>query len=74
MSEHLPVVSGKELIRVIEKCGWQIRRQTGSHVLLYKPDSGVTLPVPNHKTVSKGTLHAILKDADITIQTLRKLL
>jgi predicted RNA binding protein YcfA (HicA-like mRNA interferase family) len=74
MSERLPVVSGKELVRVLTSLGWYVHHQTGSHIILYKAGSDRTIPVPNHKTVAKGTLHSILKDAGIEVQDFRKLL
>jgi predicted RNA binding protein YcfA (HicA-like mRNA interferase family) len=74
MSEHLPIVSGKQLVRVLGRFGWEVQRQTGSHIILHKIGSAFTLAVPNHKTVSKGTLRSLLKDAEIEVHEFRKLL
>ncbi len=70
----LPSLSGKDLCRVLEKEGFVLIRQTGSHRIYQKQtDEGkVTIPVPVHsnKPLKKGTLHAILKKAGITKEKL----
>ena len=55
----LPVISGKELIKILERDGFQIVRQKGSHVSLYKGDFRTVVPL--HNDLSKGTLFSILK-------------
>jgi predicted RNA binding protein YcfA (HicA-like mRNA interferase family) len=50
MSERLPVLSGKELIRILERQGWSVRRQTGSHIIMFRNEGEQTLTVPNHRT------------------------
>jgi predicted RNA binding protein YcfA (HicA-like mRNA interferase family) len=74
MSERLPIVSGKELVRALKQCSWYIHHQTGSYIIMYKEGAPGTIPVPNHKTVAKGTLHQILKDAELSIGAFRSLL
>lgn len=74
MSEHLPIVSGKQLVRLFGRLGWEVKRQKGSHIILYKPGSPISLCVPNHKSVDKGTLHSLLADAKLEISEFRKLL
>jgi predicted RNA binding protein YcfA (HicA-like mRNA interferase family) len=69
-----PVVSGAELIRALERDGWQVVRQRGSHVRLKKPNRRNALVVPLHKEIRKGTLAGILRDAGLTPDELRKLL
>jgi len=58
MSSKLPVVSGEKLIRALEKLGYEVVRQKGSHVRLYPPaDSGrKPTTVPLHDELAKGTL------------------
>jgi predicted RNA binding protein YcfA (HicA-like mRNA interferase family) len=56
-------VSGTQLARLLEKYGYQITRQTGSHIRLTTQMNGehhVTLPV--HKELRVGTLSAVLTD------------
>ena len=58
----LPVVSGKEVIKALSKIGFKHVRTKGSHAILNKEtDKGkVTIPVPLHKELAKGTLKSIL--------------
>ncbi len=74
MSERLPVVSGAQLIRVLEQLGWQVVRQRGSHVRLRHPDRENFLVVPLHKELKKGTLSGILRDSLVDREELRRLL
>jgi predicted RNA binding protein YcfA (HicA-like mRNA interferase family) len=74
MSERLPVVSGKEFIQMMERLGWLVQRQTGSHIILSSPDRKRTLPVPHHRTLDKGLLHSLIKQAGLTTKEFRKLL
>jgi len=61
----LPVISGYELIKILTKrFGFRILRQKGSHVTLTNDISFITIPL--HEELDKGTLNAILKDADIS--------
>ncbi len=48
----LPVMSGREVVRVFEKHGWEIARQRGSHIILVKTGENTTLSVPDHKEVA----------------------
>jgi len=74
VSERLPVVSGAQLIRVLEGLGWEVARQRGSHVRLRHPDRSTFLVVPLHRELKKGTLNGILKDAGLEREELRRLL
>ncbi len=74
----LPDVSGKDLSKVLEKDGFTLARQTGSHRIYQKvTDEGtITVPVPMHtnKSLKKGTLLAILRKSGITKERLKFLL
>ena len=69
----LPVISGKKLIKVLSKIGYYVRDQRGSHVHLRHPVRN-PLTVPAHKTIARGTLKSILKDAELSIDELLELL
>jgi predicted RNA binding protein YcfA (HicA-like mRNA interferase family) len=62
VSPKLPQVSGQDLVRFLEKLGYQIIRQKGSHIRLRKIMSigEHNISIPNHKTIAKGTLNDIL--------------
>ena len=70
---RIPIVSGKATIRTLAKIGYYIRSQKGSHVHLRHPTKRA-LTIPNHKTIAKGTLRAILKEAELSITDFLKLL
>jgi predicted RNA binding protein YcfA (HicA-like mRNA interferase family) len=74
MSARLPVVSGAQLIKALERRGWQVARQRGSHVLLKHPERTRSLTVPLHKELKRGTLAGIIRDAGLTVEELRELL
>ncbi len=66
----LPRISGKEIIRALERLGFFRVRQKGSHVTLIKQTvngkRGCTVPL--HETVAVGTLSSILRQADVNIE------
>jgi predicted RNA binding protein YcfA (HicA-like mRNA interferase family) len=74
VSGRLPVVSGAQLVAVLERLGWQVVRQRGSHVRLRRPDRSVFLVVPLHRELKRGTLNGILRDAGLDRDELRDLL
>ncbi len=63
-------ISGGETIRKLEKLGFKIIRQRGSHVVLKKqtPDGDIGCVVPLHKELAIGTLQGILKQAKVSIE------
>lgn len=54
MPPSLPHLSGAEAIRALQKLGFVVVRQKGSHVILRRGSSGCV--VPNHKEIKLGTL------------------
>jgi len=72
----LPVVSAKDLIRALEKEGFHVTRQKGSHVILQKRAASETLTavVPYHDEIAKGTLKSILRKTKLSPEHLIKLL
>lgn len=72
----LPVVSGKEVIKALSKIGFEHIRTKGSHAILNKQtEKGkVTIPVPLHSEVAKGTLKSIMNQAELNLEDLLKLL
>ena len=73
---RLPVVSASELIKVLEKEGFRVVRQRGSHIVLQKrtEESTITTVVPNHKELALGTLRSILKRTGLSAEDLIRLL
>jgi predicted RNA binding protein YcfA (HicA-like mRNA interferase family) len=62
-------MTAKEVIKLLEKNGWSEARQTGSHKIFKHPNNQNNIPVPVHsgKDLKKGTLHDILKKAEIKL-------
>jgi predicted RNA binding protein YcfA (HicA-like mRNA interferase family) len=60
----LPVLSGAEIITMLEKLGFQQVRQRGSHVVVRRGSSGCVVPL--HSEVQRGTLAGILHQAGLT--------
>jgi len=66
MSPKIPRdVSGKKLIKVLSKYGYEVTRQDGSHIRMsIKTIEGVkSVTVPNHDPIKLGTLMSIINDA-----------
>jgi predicted RNA binding protein YcfA (HicA-like mRNA interferase family) len=54
-------VSADRVVRVLEKNGYEVVRQKGSHVRLrFQGTPTHSVSVPNHPELKTGTLHAIL--------------
>jgi predicted RNA binding protein YcfA (HicA-like mRNA interferase family) len=68
MGSALPVMSGREVVRVFESLGWEVVRQTGSHIIMTKEEKLVTLSVPDHREVAKGTLRSLIRTAGLTVE------
>jgi len=67
MGSKVPVISGREVVRTFEKFGWVIARQASSHIILTKAGEIVTLSVPDHKEVARGTLRSLIRSANLTV-------
>ncbi len=65
-------VSGKELVKILEKHGWILLRVQGSHHIYGKTGNDVRLSVPVHKNqdLKIGLLKHLLKQASLTEQDL----
>jgi predicted RNA binding protein YcfA (HicA-like mRNA interferase family) len=72
----LPVVSGKELVNALEKAGFVVVRQKGSHVSLQKitAEGIYRTVVPLHNKLAKGTLLDILHQTGLSKEELIDLL
>jgi predicted RNA binding protein YcfA (HicA-like mRNA interferase family) len=68
MPPKLPTISGKEVVRRLEKLGFMVARQKGSHIVMRKNSQGCV--IPNHKEIKVGTLSGILKQAGVTVDEL----
>ncbi len=70
---RLPVVSGDECIKALQRLGYHILRTRGSHVWLVCPGRA-PVPVPRHRELGRGILRKILNTVDISADEFMKLL
>lgn len=73
MSERLPRLTARDIVRVLERRGFVLSRTSGSHCI-YKSATGnrATVPVHSGKTLHPKVLQSILRDADMTPDDLRE--
>ena len=64
---RLPVLSGKQVCRILEKHGFSEVRRKGSHIVMQKklPNTTITIPVPDHKELRIGTLLSIIRQSGL---------
>jgi predicted RNA binding protein YcfA (HicA-like mRNA interferase family) len=71
----LPIITENKLIKILTQIGFEVMRQKGSHVRLRHEDGRVvTIPIHSNKTIGKGLLLKILRDAKLTQEELIDLL
>ncbi len=73
----LPVVSGKQVIKALQKIGFEKVSQKGSHIKLQKIEHNrtITVTVPNHKVLKRGTLrNGIINAIPLSVEEFTKLL
>ena len=63
----LRVLSGKEVCKILEKYGFKEVRRKGSHIVMQKrvKNSTITVPVPDHKELKRGTLLSIIRQSGV---------
>ncbi len=62
---RLPVLSGQEVVRTLERLGFEQVRQRGSHVVMRRGELGCVVPM--HKEVKTGTLAGIIRQAQLSV-------
>lgn len=68
----LPLLSWRDIVKALVKAGFQVARQKGSHIILVKDE--YIVPIPKHKEIKRGLLHAIIIEAGLTREEFLKLL
>jgi len=64
---RLPVISGRECVRALERAGFHLKRQTGSHLILRRDAPFAQVVVPDHRALDRGTLRAIIRHANLSV-------
>lgn len=74
--KQFPALEAKAVIKGLQKVGFQIVRQSGSHVVLkrVKDKRRTVVPIHSKKILKRKTLKAILVDADLALEEFMKLL
>lgn len=62
----LPHISGAQAVKIFERLGYVVMRQSGSHIVLRKGSSGCV--IPNHKEIKTGTLAGILRQSGVSAE------
>ena len=72
---RLPRLKGKELIRILEKLGFEVVRSRGSHFFLRHADGRVTtVPMHSGEVLGRGLLRSILRDVELAVDDLLRVL
>lgn len=69
----LPSVSYREVLRVLMRIGFEQKRQSGSHLIM-ESSNGRIVVVPRRQPIKRGTLHAILTQAGLSVDEFLRLL
>jgi predicted RNA binding protein YcfA (HicA-like mRNA interferase family) len=73
MTPRLPTVSAEKILKILRAHGFEVARQSGSHVVLRHPDGRrVTVPVHHSRDLGRGLLRRIMKDANLTRHDIAK--
>ena len=70
----LPRVSGRDCVGALTRRGFRVVRQNASHIVMRRDEPFAQVVVPDHKELDRGTLRAILRQADISIENFVALL
>lgn len=71
---RLPVISGADWVKAFEQIGFVVDRQRGSHIILVRVNPRTTITVTNHKELDRGTLRAVIRQAELTVEEFLELL
>lgn len=63
---QLPRVSGRDCVKALQRIGFVVKRQRGSHIVLRRDDPFAQTVVPDHKELDRGTLRAIIRQAGLS--------
>jgi predicted RNA binding protein YcfA (HicA-like mRNA interferase family) len=70
----LPRISGRECVKALSKIDFSLKRQEGSHMVLRRDNPFGQVVVPDHKELDRGTLRAIIRQANLSVDEFIKLL
>jgi predicted RNA binding protein YcfA (HicA-like mRNA interferase family) len=62
---YAAVVTGKDLVRLLQQHGWRLEHVRGSHHVLRKGGKHISVPVHAGRDLGKGLLARLLKEAGL---------
>jgi predicted RNA binding protein YcfA (HicA-like mRNA interferase family) len=71
---RLPLISGRECVTALGKAGFYLKRQEGSHLILRRDEPFAQVVVPDHRELDRGTLRAIIRQAELSLEEFQQLL
>ena len=66
-------MSGREVVKALQKAGFYVKRHKGSHIVLRRDNPFSQVVVPDHKSVDTGTLASILDGVGLSVEDFIKL-
>ena len=63
----LPMLSGRDLLKIFVALGYNITHMRGSHMRLHHP-TRKPITIPNYKSISKGLLRKILRQSNMSVK------
>lgn len=71
----VPSLNYEVVVRALQRAGWVVVRQRGSHIRLHRhtDDEVLKLTVPAHRPIKRSTLAHILKQARMSVEELLRL-
>jgi predicted RNA binding protein YcfA (HicA-like mRNA interferase family) len=70
---RLPALPAVDVVRALGRAGFRFERQTGSHLIMRSEVRRVTISVPNHNPVKRGTLRSPLRSAGLRVSSRTRL-
>jgi predicted RNA binding protein YcfA (HicA-like mRNA interferase family) len=76
MGKRLPSLSATDIVKALAKRGFREipGRGKGSHIFVHRADPPKGITIPSEKEVKRGTLRAIIRQADLTVDDFLALL
>jgi len=65
---------GRAVVKALRRIGFVVDHQRGSHIFLHNLEQNISVVVPNHKELKKGTISAILRKAGLSLDELKRLI
>jgi predicted RNA binding protein YcfA (HicA-like mRNA interferase family) len=68
-------LKSKKFVKALKKLGFEEKRQTGSHLILYNPETKKTIPVPIHvKDLKVGLIRGVLREIEVSPEDFLKII